>query len=102
MSFSGPRWFVLAAADFAIRSVYMIVSTFNPLSLFIGFALSLIHLGLLIPVACLVSTSNLRPRSGFVVTLIVANGLFLCAFLFLWIWMIKAGQQTVCVGDECY
>jgi len=105
------RWVAMGAADIIIRFGYTMLKfipfSFAPQSIPFFFPISLrwslIHLGLLIPIASIVSVLDRHRGRALTISLILVNVLFVSTFALLELSRAKASQITSCHGalDNC-
>lgn len=99
MNLSRSQWLCVIVLDVCLRAA----SFFIPLYMIFTLPLSAVHLSLLISISAYVRTFELPARTAMIRTLVATNILFTCFFVLIWLWHIKTGHQTACVGanDQC-
>lgn len=104
MNISAYQWLVIITLDIVIRAGYFFVTSLHVLYIPIALVLSMMHLTLLILIYYSVAPFEWPARTAAAATILWTNTLFLLAFVFIWLYFIQAGRQTVCVGHDrtCY
>jgi hypothetical protein len=100
MNLSVPQWLAIAALDLIIRAAYMAFP--NVFLLSTSLKLSLFHLGLLIPITCIVAIFKLQPKLALPTIFIPTNVIFVSVALFTWADSIRRGRETFCVSHGCF
>ena len=101
MNLSGYQWFGVIVLDVLIRAGYFFVASFHALYVPFALVLSLMHLTFLILADYSVASFEPPARAAVAATIIATNVLFFGIFISVWLYLIKSGRQTVCVGTKC-
>jgi hypothetical protein len=97
---SARQWLIIIFLDFVIRGLYFILTTLNPLALFIALFLSFVSVASLLVANYSTLLFDLRTRLAALIVVVTANLAFAAVSILVDINFIKAGRQTVCIGDD--